>query len=49
MCGKADRIPHVINSFVFGDSKRIKHNGVKKAGALGLMSGVTYGIVQVNG
>jgi hypothetical protein len=37
------------NSLEFGVNKRIKHNGVKKAGALILIHGVTYGIVQVSG
>jgi hypothetical protein len=37
------------NSLEFGDNKRIKHNGVKKAGALTLIPGVTYGISQVSG
>jgi hypothetical protein len=38
-----------MNSFVFGVNKRIKHNGVKKAGTLGLTHGVIYGTLQGNG
>jgi hypothetical protein len=49
MFGSRAQILGVMNSFVFGDSRRIKHSGVKKAGALSLTPGVTYGIVQVSG
>jgi hypothetical protein len=47
--GLQDLILCYINSFVFGDSKRIKHSGVMKAGQLDLQTGATCGTSQDSG